>query len=202
MHVDKKHLKVGGIIAILTALLFFGLRFVFVSANSVHYHANFGVFVDGERLPFDKFTFYEEVQSCGGEGSPKVRVHMHDSVSHVVHVHDDLVTWGHFFSNIGYAHGDTVFKTDESVYVEGDDLSISYVLNGEEVGATANRVIEDEDRLLISINSEQDVDLNEQFNQIEQDAEEYNKRTDPSACSGADVLTLSERIEKTYKFWE
>ena len=104
-----------GVAFLLGALWLFAVRFVLLDRDAVHYHANFAVYVEGERLPFDNFTFYEEVQSCGGDdvNNPKIRVHMHDRISNVVHVHDNAATWGHFFANLGYANGDTVFKTDE-----------------------------------------------------------------------------------------
>jgi hypothetical protein len=83
---------------VLGAISLVAIRFVTLKNNEVHYHANFAVFVRGERYSFDNFTFYEEVAACGGNGidSPNIRVHMHDSIDHVAHVHDNGVAWGHF----------------------------------------------------------------------------------------------------------
>lgn len=180
------------------------IRFVLLEKKEVHYHANFAVFVDGERLPFEKFTFYEEIESCGGNGvdSPKIRAHMHDQVNHVVHVHDNGVSWGHFFANLSYVNGDTVFKTDSDTYIEDDNTEIHFLLNGQEVGSTANRPIGSEDVLLISIGDQSEDELQEQYSQITQDAAEYNEKDDPSACSGGKPFTLTERLKQTFQFWE
>jgi hypothetical protein len=177
----------------------FAIRFVTLEKKEVHYHANFAVFVEGERLPFDSFTYYEEVASCGGHGvnSPKIRAHMHDSVNHVVHVHDNGVTWGHFFSNLSFVNGDTVFKTDSSTFIEDKDTKITFILNGQEVDTTANRTISDKDVLLVSIGRTTEADLKNQYSQITQDADEYNQKDDPSACSGGKPFTLTERLKTT-----
>jgi hypothetical protein len=182
----------------------FAIRFVTLEKKEVHYHANYAVFVDGERLAFENFTFYEEIAACGGNGidSPKIRAHMHEQVNHVVHVHDNGVTWGHFFANLNFVHGDTVFKTDKKTYVEDNDTKIAYILNGEEVDATANRTIGNQDVLLISIGEATDTELKEQYNQIEQDADFYNQNDDPSACSGGEPLTLKERLKATFNLSE
>jgi len=176
---------------------FFAIRFVTVQKKEVHYHANFAVFVRGERLAFDNFTFYEEIAGCGGNGidSPKIRAHMHDNVNHVVHVHDNGVTWGHFFSNIGFVHGDTVFKTTDETFVENKDTKISFLLNGQDETATSNRTISDKDVLLVSIGNASKEELQKQFDQIIQDADFYNQNDDPSACSGGKPFTLSERFK-------
>lgn len=204
LNIDKKILAVAGSIFGLTVLLIFGLRFALLEKMEVHYHANFAVFVDGERLPFETFTFYEEIESCGGNSidSPKIRAHMHDQVNHVVHVHDNGATWGHFFANLSYVNGDTLFKTDGGTYVEDDDTQIRFLLNDQEVQTTANRTIENEDVLLVSIGNPSDEDLQNQYAQITQDAAEYNEKDDPSACSGGKPFTTSERLKQALQFWE
>lgn len=179
------------------AFWLFAIRFVTLQKQEVHYHANFAVFVDGERLPFDNFTFYEEVQTCfDGEGAvPQSRVHMHDNVNHIVHVHDNAVTWGHFFANLGMTNGDTIFRDGNNVYVEDDATDIRFILNGEEISTTANRVIDNEDVLLVSIGNTTEEDLQSQYEQVEKNAAEYNDKNDPSSCSGGKPFTLTERLK-------
>lgn len=195
---DKKLIKVALISALVGMIWLVALRFVIINKEEIHYHANFAVFVDGERLPFERFTFYEEIEACGSNGatSPKIRAHMHDQVNHVVHVHDNGATWGHFFANLGMTNGDTVFKTDTDTYVEDEDTQIRFLLNGEEVETTANRTIEDLDVLLISVGNPTEDVLQKQYSQIEQDAAVYNENDDPSACSGGKPYTLKERLKQ------
>jgi hypothetical protein len=188
-----------GLAFLLGAFWVIAIRFVTVKKVEVHYHANFAVFVNGERLPFDSFLFYEEVQSCGGDevNNPKIRVHMHDNKNWLVHVHDNGVTWGHFFANLGMTAGDTLFKTDKGTYVKGvDNIQIRYKLNGEEVQTIANRTINSEDTLLISIGNPSDEDIQNQYDQITRDAAEYNKKNDPSSCSGGKPFTTTERLKE------
>lgn len=175
------------------------IRFVTVQKKEVHYHANFAVFVNGERLTFDNFVFYEEVQSCGGDevNKPKIRVHMHDQKNYLLHVHDNGATWGHFFANLGMTAGDTLFKTDKETFVEGmKEVQIRYQLNNEEVQTIANRAISSEDTLLVSIGSSTDEDMKNQYQQINRDAAEYNNKNDPSNCSGGKPFTFKERLEE------
>ncbi len=175
------------------------LRFVTISSDAVHYHANFAVFVNGERLKLDSPLFYEEVQACGGEEvfNPKIRVHMHNQINSVIHVHDAGATWGHFFANIGLTNGDSVFRINQSVYLDTEKTPITYVLNGEKVDTTANRTIKSEDVLLISIGTKDEKQLADQFAQIPKDAGEYNNKYDPSGCSGGKDFSFSERLKKS-----
>ncbi len=204
LKVHKKELKLVIIAFIIGAFWLLALRFVLYTRESTHYHANFAVFIEEQRLPFDSPFYYEEVQSCGGDdlNNPKIRAHMHDQVNHIVHVHDEAATWGHFFANVGMTDGDTVFRYDGVVYVEDEDTQIRFILNGDEVETTANRTIRSEDTLLISVGSPTREKLDEQYAEISQDAGEYNQRADPSACTGSKELTLSERLETAVRFWE
>lgn len=201
--ISKKQAVSLGIAFSLGVFWLFAIRFVTVQKKEVHYHANFAIFIDNERLPLDTFTYYEEVLACfDGEGStPQTRVHMHEKVNHIVHVHDNAVTWGHFFANLGMTNGDTVFRNGQNIYSEQNGYDVRFLLNGEEVKATANRVIQNEDVLLVSISQNKD-DLQKQYDQIMKDAGDYNDRLDPSSCSGGKPFTLSERFKEALGiFW-
>jgi hypothetical protein len=195
----KKQLTALFVAFLLGAIWVFAIRFVTIQKKEVHYHANFAVFIDGERVPFDNFIFYEEIQSCfDGEGAtPQTRVHMHDSINHVIHVHDYAVTWGHFFANINMTNGDIVFRNGSDVYVEDEDTQITFILNGSEVATTSNRIIENEDVLLVSIGEDSDEEIQNQYSQIEKNAAEYNEKQDPSSCAGGKPFTLWERAKAT-----
>lgn len=183
---------------IMGAVTLIAVRFVTVKPNDAHYHANFAVFVDGERLPLDNFTYYEEVAACSSDdhNNPKSRVHMHEMESHLVHVHDSGATWGHFFANLGMTAGDTLFKTDKDTFVETKGkVVIRYLLNGEEVDTIANRSINSVDSLLVSIGNPSDDDIRNQYSQIEQDAEEHNEENDPLTCSGGSTYSFMDRLK-------
>jgi hypothetical protein len=175
------------------------VRFVMYKSDTVHYHANFALYINGQRDEFKNFTFYEEVQSCGSDekNNPKTRVHMHDSVNHVAHVHEPGVTWGHFFANLDYALGDSLVKTDDGVFVDDQNGNkLTFTLNGKEVGGIANRHISSEDTLLINYGKDSADILKQRYDGITKDAAEFNRRNDPSSCSGNKELTFGERLKQ------
>jgi hypothetical protein len=199
LQLNKSQLRIVGFAFLAGVLWLIALRFVTLQSDAVHYHANFGIFVDGQRLPLDSPLYYEEVQACGGDEvfNPKIRVHMHDQVSHVLHVHDAGATWGHFFANIGMTHGDSVFRIDNKVYTDSEATPITYILNGRTVGSTANTTIRSEDTLLVSIGTDDPLALQEQYAAIAKDAGEYNSKYDPAGCSGGKDFTFFERLKKS-----
>lgn len=175
------------------------VRMALVKNNSEHYHANFAVFVNGEQLKFEGPTFYEEVAACGDDGpdNPRTRVHMHDNINYVVHVHDNAATWGHFFANLRYALSDKSLTLDDQILIDGaDNNQLTFILNGEVVSSIANRTIASEDVLLISYGQSSQSELDAQYQFIKKDVAEYNKRADPSACTGAKPLNFSERFRR------
>lgn len=169
----------------------------------VHYHANWALFVDGERVDLSDDRYMEEVEACvsGDRLLPTQRVHMHDGLDHVVHVHDEGVTWGHFLTNLGFTLGDGVLVTDTGKrLVSGEEGRLRFVVNGFQVGGVANRLIESGDRLLISYGSESPEAVREkQFPRVADDAEEFNERQDPAGCSGLPEGDVFERLRRA--FW-
>lgn len=196
----KKKIYASLLIGFLLGTLWLGtLRFVLYQDDSVHYHANFGLYINGERDKFDSFTFYEEVQSCSAGGSnPKERVHMHDKVHDVVHVHTSGATWGHFFANLGYTLGNNVLKTDKGVFIEDDDNKLTFYLNNEPVDTIANRVIESEDSLLIDFGKTTDEEIKSRFDEISKSAKEYNQKPDPSSCKGSSQPSFWDKLRESF----
>jgi len=176
------------------------IRFVTFKDDSIHYHANFALYINGQRDAFDNFTFYEEVQSCGSDeaNNPRIRVHLHDNNPSVVHVHDAGATWGQLFANLGYVLGDNLVQTDGGMYVSDTDGSyLRFILNGQEVDGLANAAIRSEDVLLINYGKEDVAALEQRYAEITKDAADYNKRNDPSSCSGSKPATFSERLKQS-----
>jgi hypothetical protein len=175
------------------------VRFATYKSDNVHYHANFALYINGQREEFKSFTFYEEVASCGSDekNNPKTRVHMHDNVNHVVHVHENGVAWGHFFANLDYTLGDNLVKTDGGTYQDGQDGNeLTFILNGQEVGGIANRHISSEDTLLINYGKDSSDTMRQRYDGITKDASKFNTQNDPSSCSGSKELTFTERLKE------
>lgn len=191
--VPKKWLVLGFLAGFLSLFL---VHFVTADSDGIHKHANFALYVNGEKDEFDNFTYYEEVQACNPVDGvrPQSRVHMHDFVSDVVHVHDDGVTWGHFFANLGYTLGNDILVTNDGVYIPDEDAQLSFIVNGQKTRAISNDLIQNHDTLLINYGSESEDELYERFNSIEKTAHEYNEIEDPGSCAGEGSLSLGQRF--------
>lgn len=179
------------------------IRFAVIKDTSVHYHANFALYINGRQDDFKNFTFYEEVQACSlnDPDNVKTRVHMHEQHAGLIHVHAHGVTWGQFFDNLGYTLGDKVMSTDGGVYVNDQDGNhLSFILNGDPVQAVANRVIKSEDRLLINYGKDNDKVLQERYQSVPSDAHQANTQQDPASCSGSHSLTFSDRLKQALGF--
>lgn len=169
----------------------------------VHYHANWALYVEGERVDLSADRYMEEVDACvsGERLLPTQRVHMHDGLDHVVHVHDEGVTWGDFLTNLGFTLGDEVLVTDTGRrLVSGEEGRLLFVVNGFEVPGVANRLIEPGDRLLISYGDERPEEvLEDRFARVPDDAAEFDERQDPAGCAGAVEEGFWERMRRA--FW-
>ncbi|MBI3624432.1 hypothetical protein HY218_02245, partial [Candidatus Saccharibacteria bacterium] len=186
---------------LLGGLIVAGLHYATFKNDSVHYHANFALYVNGQRDEFKSFSFYEEVQACSSDdkNDPKARVHMHDQNSGLVHVHAKAVTWSQLFANLGYSLGDKVLTTDSGVYIDGQDGSrLTFILNGRSETVLANRVINSEDRLLINYGKDDQATLQQRYDRVPSDAHQANTEHDPASCRGSTELTTWQRLKKAF----
>lgn len=192
-------LLLGLLIGVVGILL---VRFVTYDPGTTHYHANFGVYINGEREQFKGQQYYQEVKICDLKGtSPQARTHMHDNKNSVVHVHDTAVTWGQFFENIGWMVGPDFIRTTDRLYVADDVNKLNIVLNGEDLTdltSISSQVIGNKDRLLLSYGPANPQTLDKQYQTIVADAASYNAKKDPAACGGDGVPTFSERLENLF----
>ncbi len=186
--------------------LLFTIRVITAKTDAVHYHANFGLYVNGVRDEFNGPGFYEEVQACSTDhqDDPKSRVHMHGEENNIVHVHDHAVTWGAFFANLGYTLGDSVLVTTKDTFVDGaDGNKLNFLLNGQLVDTVADRVVGNEDVLLIDYGKADQATLQKDYNSIPHTAHQENQEKDPASCGGASAhLTLTQKIKHALTFWE
>lgn len=207
----NKKLSLGILGGFLLGVFWLGaIRFFTYKKDTVHYHANFAVYINDKRLPFDSITDYEEVSACtvdGGHQTPPMRVHMHDQKNWVIHIHDSGVTWQHFFENLGMTVTNNLIQSpDGKIYESGEnsnnlesDEKISYVLNGEKITKIVGLEIKDTDTLLVSYgNDSQDI-MDKQYKSIDQDAKKVDAESDPATCSGSAPVTMTERLK--HAFW-
>lgn len=145
-----------------------------------HFHANFALYINGERFDFSPDAYMEDVAWCSltGKMYPEDRVHLHENNPDTIHIHDDGVSWGHFFANNNMAFWENFLKSDSwEIY----QWEMTYILNGISVKNPFNDLIKSEDRLLITYNTEWAEDL---FSEVSSNAPEYNEKYDPWSCGG------------------
>lgn len=198
-NISRKTL-LGALIGFFFGMLWvFSMRFIFYSPEEVHYHANFGVFINGEREQFESFTYYEEVTSCTQDESenPRGRVHLHQPDNYVVHVHDNGATWGNLFENMGLNLTNSSVQISNNTYTDGEGGELVFILNGESTRSIANTTIGDTDKLLISF-GDSSTDVMAQYNEIPADASEFNDEYDPGGCSGSGEPTLRDRFNHAF----
>ena len=179
------------------------VRLVVDEGEGVHYHANFQIYVHGQLLALDNPIYYEEDSACSEDASglPLSRVHMHDQVPHLIHVHDQAVTYSHFMSNLGFSLSDHVLEVDDGVYVDGREGELRFILNGQRVFEVANKVIQSEDVLLIDYSPLDFSDLEKYYEQIPKDAAEANLAQDPTGCAGdASSLSFWTKLKQAFGF--
>lgn len=177
--------------------------FTYKEPVQTHYHANFKMYINEEIYNFEDMGFYEEVAQCSikDDSPPESRAHMHDNVGSVVHVHDDNVTWGHFFENIDFSISDKHIQTWSDIYVEDGGRDVRFFMNGKEIVDPSNTYIKDQDRLLVAYGDESAEKLQERNVQMQNTALFYNTQSDPASCSAANPnVTLGSKLRYAFLF--
>jgi hypothetical protein len=173
--------------------------------DTVHYHANWAVWINGQRVDFTGDRYMEDVAACAADLSnitAHQRVHMHEHNADVVHVHAPGATWGHLLQNLGWGIGPNWIYTDTGeMYRDGEGGRLTFVLNGIVVPPAYDRVIQDGDRMLISFGSETPEELlNERFPTVASNALEYDENYDPAGCQGTPEETFGDRLRRAFWF--
>lgn len=185
------------------ALVILGIRFFTYSPESVHYHANFALYINGQRETFNSPSYYEETASCSADTAvtPTDRAHMHDNVNDVVHVEDHAVTWGQFFTNLGWYMGPNYIEgsgPNGTMYLENGNNQLHLILNGQDytdLGGLQNTVIHDQDKLLVSFGDLSSETLQQEYKAIPSTAHHYDVTQDPASCMGGHAsISVHERL--------
>jgi len=173
--------------------------------ETVHYHANWALWIDGARVDLTGDQYMEDVAACASDPANITahgRVHMHESNADVVHVHHGGATWGHLLQNLGWGMGvDWLYSDAGVLYRDSDGKRLTYIVNGLVVPPVYDRVIQRGDRLLISFGSESPEELlQSRFPTVAADAPEFDAGFDPAGCMGAMEETLGARVRRAVWF--
>jgi len=195
-------LGVGLLVGVLVLL---GIRYFTYKPDQVHFHANFALYINGQREQFKSSLYYQEEAVCSsvnGLTSPQQRAHMHDNINSVIHVHDHAVTWGQFFENLGWYIGPDFIETaDGTMYRNDGDSQLHIVKNGQDftgLGAITNTLIKDRERLLVSFGNIDDATLQQEFKTVPNTAKHYDEAKDPASCAGSEKVTASQRLHHLF----
>lgn len=193
---------------LLATVLILGARaFAYKPPEAIHYHANFAVYINGQREQFKDLDYYEEsaTTTCSAseteepENTPMSRTHMHGSVNDVVHVEDGRVTWGNFFTVLGWNVGNTYVATRNTVYKNDGQAKVTYILNGKNVATVANTIIGDQDKLLVAYGDQPMAQIMKEYNGIKNDALKADQSKDPASCgSHENSVTIAERMKHMF----
>lgn len=150
------------------ASVLFAVRYNILHAteHDFHEHADFALFLMGERFDFskDKYMNYEPCAISSKSLLPSVYAHehssnevergdvdLHNNNGNVIHVHREGINYSDFFITLGMEFNDTSFSDDEgNSYKEDDQNEFRFFINNQEVDSLTSREIRDFDRVLIS----------------------------------------------------
>jgi hypothetical protein len=94
----------------------------------------------------------EETSRCNitQDVRPQDRIHLHDHLGHLVHVHMAASTWGDLFANLLWGIGPNFLADDlGNIHLPDHTNQLLYILNGEKIDNPANITVKSEDRLLV-----------------------------------------------------
>lgn len=143
--------------------------------QTVHWHADFAIYIDGERFAFDD---PEYISTESDEKSDAA--HIHNPRHTVVHVHLEQTTWKEFLTSIGFDLRDPsqlvstaqtqMTLPDGTVLATTDAKTFKFFVNGVRVDGIAGMDISDLDRVLISYGDESLEDARAQFDTVSDQA--------------------------------
>ncbi len=139
--------------------------------QKVHWHADFALYIDGTRVPFDDAKYISTENDPKGDA-----VHIHDPRHTVIHVHKEQTTWSEFFTSLKFSLSDPSqnFSTSNAtlklptgeVLTTTSTKTFKFLVNGVRVDGIAALDISDLDRVLISYGSETIEQARAQFDTV------------------------------------
>lgn len=134
--------------------------------QGVHWHADFALYIRGERYDFNQERFFSTVEVELSENA-----HIHEPYYDIVHAHREGTTWREFFHSLGFELTDQclTLPTGE-LLCNSETERLSFIVNGVRVDGLAFQDITDIDRALISFGDESDEELMQQYAEVTDEA--------------------------------
>lgn len=187
------------VLSLILATVFLAARLP--EEEEVHFHANFGVFANGQKLDFSDQKFMH-IESCSAEASAEEhsakafgdRIHLEDGVGDVAHIHDNGVVWGDLMLYLRSK------VTADGIYFDGKKIptgknqKITYYVNGKEVNDFEQRDIKSNDTLLVILGDKLEsnaesakAELNNLAAKLSGRSEELNNSNSDEGCGGGET---------------
>lgn len=147
--------------------------------QETHDHADFAVYVRGQRLDFNQPEFL----SSEGKDLSK-NVHIHAPRTNVVHIHREQTTWDEFLTSLGMGVDDSclTIRGGEKLCNAGSE-ALKFFVNGVQIDSLQFQDLADLDRVLISFGSDDDATIGKQLDSVTDEAcipgEQCKARIDP-----------------------
>ncbi len=202
------YLYIGIVVTILAVTVFLAARLP--EDDLTHIHANFGVFVDAQKLDFSGEK-YMHTKPCFSDYHTQKhfgdRVHLHDGIGDVAHIHDSGVVWGDLMLYLDIKTTINGIEFGEKLYPLDRQNKLSYYINGNSVNNFELTEINNNDSLIIVLGNENLDNLTvgkEKFNQLSAQlsnrSEELNGLSLAEACGGGYKMSFWEKVAKVWGF--
>lgn len=117
-----------------------------VLGGKVHEHADFAVYLNGEKFDFKKAKYQSSVTNPLDPDA-----HLHDGNGEITHKHRKGITLGYFFETLGMKFDTQCFVTDDGKkYCSEGSKTLKMFVNGKENTQFGNYEFTDLDRILIT----------------------------------------------------
>lgn len=158
-----------------------------------HTHADFAVWVNGEKLDFSAEDLMSESESEETDDDHEAHghkhhpyLHLHDGVGHVIHRHKPGLSFEEFFTSLQVGFDELCYASFAPL-ADGQicgETPFRLFVNGEEIAFDLAYVFGDTDQVLIT-NAATDAEVQRQLTEMTDDACRYSKtcpwRGDPPA---------------------
>lgn len=178
LKIAKKVLSAAAIAAIvLLAYQFFVAKPPSVGLQEeYHAHADFAVFINGEKLNFSQKQFMHE-EACGKPGEThaidlnseegrKEAAHLHDLNGNVMHLHHENATLAIFFKNAGFTLTRNCLETPQGKYCNTESRKLKVFDDGLQVQDLEKFVPKDAGKILVTYGSESAGEVRAQNEQL------------------------------------
>jgi len=147
--------------------------------GSIHIHADFKIFVDGNEIDFRKENYM-----TNSEFIVNKYTHLHDNKGNIIHVHATGITFGYFLNSIDFDLTKDCFKFDtgQNVCNEKNGKEWKFYVNGKLNNEFNKYVIQDTDRIFLTYGNFESEEgkhqIIEQYESITKEACIYSEKCD------------------------